>query len=62
METNFKFTSNRDGLTGEPNMFKREFSVAVNGLTYKDGREVDFKRGIKNAMRKLGAKLGRERD
>jgi len=56
-ETNFKFTPNRDGMTEEPNMFKREFSVAVDGLIYKDGRGVDFGRGIKSAMTKIGAEL-----
>jgi hypothetical protein len=51
-----------DGMTKEPNMFKREFSVAVDELIYKDGRGVDFVRGIKSAMRKIGARLGRERE
>jgi hypothetical protein len=59
-ETNFEFTPNRDGMTEEPNMFKREFSVAVAGLVYKDGSAVDFGRGIKSAMRKIDAELGRE--
>jgi hypothetical protein len=60
-ETNFEFTPNRDGMTEEPNMFKREFSVAVDGLIYKDGRGVDLRRGIKRAMRKIDAELGHER-
>jgi hypothetical protein len=57
-ETNFKFTPNQDGMTEEPNMFKREFSVAVDGQIYNDGTGVDFRRGIKRAMRKIGAELG----
>jgi hypothetical protein len=57
-----QFTLNWDGITEKPNMFKREFSVAVDGLIYKDGRGVDFVRGIKSAMRKIDAKLRRERE
>jgi hypothetical protein len=57
-----KYTPNQHGITEKPNMFKREFSVAVDGLIYKEGREVDFVRGIKSAMRKIDAKLGQERE
>jgi hypothetical protein len=41
-------------------MFKREFSVAVDDLIYEDGRGVDFRRGIKSAMRKMDAELRHE--
>jgi hypothetical protein len=42
----------------KPNTFKREFSVAGNRCIYKEGRELEIIRGIKNAMRKMGAGLG----
>jgi hypothetical protein len=38
-------------------MFKREFSVAAVDLIIEVGRVLEIERGIKSAMRKMGAYL-----
>ena len=54
-------TPNRKWITDKPIEFKREFSVAWATFKYGPRTEAEIRWGIKSAMRKIGASLGRKK-